>query len=227
MFNDFFQRSASIYTKLLRISLATAFTFAVAPHLFNLATDKNYTDEEREILTNIFQDSLNLDDLHLKQSKIVDKIVGWNDGGAVGNYVMIHSRFNNYDSHGVEEWVFVHEHAHAWQHKYCDKEAPSFIQIAYEGLSGTFKTPKHTPYRYKLELNKDLSEYNHEQQANIIADYFKVRKGNHALWIDVNQRAYESLHLYESVLENFFKDPTYIRHHCQNIHTVYEHQHNI
>ena len=70
-------------------------------------------------------------------------------------------------------------------------------------------------YKYHLDADKDLLDYNHEAQASIIADYYNFQAGKST---DFDQNEYTSPTkkdaLYKAVLSNFIQDPKYIRQHC-------------
>jgi len=98
--------------------------------------------------------------------------------------------------------IFIHEMAHVWQHQrgYSVKS------------SGIFSFDK-SRYRYELNENKRLSDYNMEAQANLLSDYFLLLKfgelGSRYLFEPTykNREQGVLLPLYKSVLSDFISNP--------------------
>lgn len=67
--------------------------------------------------------------------------------------------------------IFIHEMAHVWQYQ-------SGIWVRMRGLVSGFIS-----YEYTFEDGKKLLDYRLEQQAQIIADYFLLRKFGLKLWL--------------------------------------------
>jgi len=68
--------------------------------------------------------------------------------------------------------LFIHEMAHVWQYQ-------SGVWVRMRGLVSGFVS-----YEYTFEDGKKLLDYRLEQQAQIIADYFLLRKFGLKLWLD-------------------------------------------
>jgi hypothetical protein len=68
-------------------------------------------------------------------------------------------------------------------------------------------------YRYTLEHDRDLTDYNIEQQAAILEDYYRIRyEGLHPVELgNQNLSIYEREQLYDEVLGEFFHDARYAR----------------
>ena len=183
----------------------------------DLLPDGQYTPEQKQMLNDVFKEALDIDSIRYKKSKVSDYIVEkhQSDAFAIGNTVHMHSRFND-EGNPVGSWVFLHEHVHIWQNQNCNVEIPSFLNIVYKGITKQ-EAKKRLPYFYTLDANKDLSDYNVEQQANMIADYWRIKDGEHPVYLDLNQNYKKSVELYQSVLARFLEDPSYIQNHCQNI----------
>lgn len=98
---------------------------------------------------------------------------------------------------------FVHEMTHVWQ-----------FQLGYSvRLQGAFLHPKcklsgHDPYAYILDQNKTLTNYNMEQQGNIIADYYSYYFSIHNPAKLTTWGKNTSKGLYLSTLRDFLKNPT-------------------
>ncbi|TVQ83486.1 MAG: hypothetical protein EA357_06105 [Micavibrio sp.] len=107
--------------------------------------------------------------------------------------------------------VFLHEMVHVWQLK--NNVLNPIVEAAKETLKHKFDY--NAAYRYKLEKGKDLINYGMEQQASIVQDYFMMKNLPlhlpRRLKMDGIKSRDQALELYESVLKNFLKDPSYPR----------------
>tara|TARA_R110002124_G_scaffold149220_1_gene314946 strand:+ start:84095 stop:84781 length:687 start_codon:yes stop_codon:yes gene_type:complete len=208
---------------LLKCARSAALIFALL-EAGGLALDslpeEEYSDEQKQTLSAIFQDSLDISVIHYKVSAISDYIVekSQSDAFTLGNTIHLHSRLTKKDSdpYNIGSWVFVHENAHIWQNQNCNVRKHSLFNALVDGAAGS-EHNNDTPYMYTLDENKDLSDYNHEQQASIIADYSRIKGAEHPVWLNFNQNHKKDGHLYEAVLKNFHQDPSYIKAHCENI----------
>ena len=88
--------------------------------------------------------------------------------------------------------TFIHECVHVWQF-YHGITKLSAVKLFFWYRSDYF--PK--AYRYDLWDNDDLTDYNMEQQASIVAEYFQRK----AYGADVA--------LHEKVLQKFLNNPSY------------------
>jgi hypothetical protein len=89
---------------------------------------------------------------------------------------------------------FMHEMVHVWQH-----------QLGYPvRLRGAIRLG--LTYRYELEADKTLADYNMEAQGDLLADYFVLK--HLAAPRAMRQRRYgDSLALFETVLRGFIAAP--------------------
>jgi hypothetical protein len=113
------------------------------------------------------------------------------------------------DAHRVG--TFIHEMTHVWQFQ---------NKVLNPLHSGAALMLKHkfnygSCYAYKLDGGKDLLDYNMEQQASIVEDYFQLRHQGRYNWQGscANDAAAtpDRMALYEKVLEKFLKNPAYPR----------------
>lgn len=116
------------------------------------------------------------------------------------------------DPDPVKQSVFIHELVHTWQQQNDVLHVP--WSFALENLKHHFNYQQS--YLYKLDADKDLTDYGFEQQAAMIQDYFLLT--HH----DITQ-SYKNRHIgdisnpeelkksYESVLDNFLHNPAYAR----------------
>jgi hypothetical protein len=83
----------------------------------------------------------------------------------------------DFSAPSAETWTFVHEFGHVWQYRYGTKPISGFLQnvmvhpVDY-GLN----------YPYDLTKSDDFYDYNIEQEASIVADYWAVSVGKSAVY---------------------------------------------
>jgi hypothetical protein len=105
--------------------------------------------------------------------------------------------------------TFLHEMTHVWQYQ---NKVLNPIPTAAK-LAVKHKFDYAAAYNYILDEKKDLLDYNMEQQATIVQDYFVLQQQGMSIW-DRSQNACddaEKLRLYEKVLKNFIADPAYAK----------------
>jgi uncharacterized Zn-binding protein involved in type VI secretion len=101
----------------------------------------------------------------------------------------------------IYHW-FIHEMGHVWQYQlgYGVKKKGAVLQT----------TQGKKAYYYQLDPNKNLSlsDYNMEQQCEIIADYYSMKFLREANAYEYATHNITDLHLYEDVLSNFLTNPS-------------------
>lgn len=105
---------------------------------------------------------------------------------------------------------FIHEMTHVWQFQ---NKILHPVQAAIE-LNVRHMFNYLAAYPYHLDGTKDLTDYNMEQQASIVQDYFLLKSENCSLHQGQCQNiALESerIALYEKVLHRFLDNPHYAR----------------
>jgi hypothetical protein len=112
---------------------------------------------------------------------------------------------------------FIHEMVHVWQYQNGILSAGVIGSAILEmiGTGGDYSSI----YPYVLDANRDLTDYNLEQQAAIVEDYFRLTR----LGLQPRRArlpysrtcgatpspATPTRRLYETVLRRFLQDPTY------------------
>lgn len=111
---------------------------------------------------------------------------------------------------GLQEF-FIHEMAHVWQ--YQNKVLNPIMAAIGEMFEHLFDYGES--YKYTLSTGKDLIEYDIEQQAAIIADYFLTTKGYPPTYIRNHMQnrgtKEEKIVLLKQVLKNFIANPSYAK----------------
>ena len=107
--------------------------------------------------------------------------------------------------------TFLHEMVHVWQFK--NNVLNPIVEATKESMKHKFNY--NAAYDYVLEDGKDLVNYGMEQQASIVQDYFILQQTGtvpHHLTENGVKTRDEATNLYESVLKNFLKEPSYPQH---------------
>lgn len=103
------------------------------------------------------------------------------------------------ESKSREQWLFIHEMAHVWQH-HMD------VNVKIRGLISWA-----VEYKYSLPPYYTLADFPMEQQASIIADYYILINLGFNKWNDVKYFSGligpDLLNKYQSVLIYFLNDP--------------------
>ncbi len=179
------------------------------------AVRRALTLDEREMLQPLFLAALDLDVIHVVQDKYIafqgddTYMTPENDMFAPGDLYLA-----DFAAPEIEPYTastLVHEMTHAWQHQSgLDLVAAGAITFAATG--GDYQQA----YGYTLDPAKDLIDYNVEQQASIVEDWYllTIRKvapysllQDWALPVDWAQMEAD----YRAVLKKFFDDPLYAR----------------
>ena len=121
---------------------------------------------------------------------------------------LFHEDWTSPDVSAVARAELVHEMSHVWQFA-------NGVDVFVEGVQQLIanRGDYERAYRYVLEPDRDLTEYNIEQQASILEDYYRIRYeglhpvelGNQNLSITIRDR------LYDDVLAEFFENARYAR----------------
>ncbi len=112
------------------------------------------------------------------------------------------------DVNAVARAELVHEMTHVWQ--FANGE-----DVLVEGVENLIASRGNYErvYRYTLDARRDLTDYNIEQQAAILEDYFRINfEGLHPVELgNQNLSMRERSRLYDIVLDEFFRDARYAR----------------
>lgn len=137
---------------------------------------RRLTSSEAEFLYPIFRSTL-------PYRRIVCDINSGNVGGQrnsitpTGNpFFSVHVYCNDFAADSVpfdSKWVFVHELTHVWQYYHQVNLVFSAIGLFVSNI----KCGYGAAYPYDLKSSKDLSGFNIEQQASIVADYWAMTQG--------------------------------------------------
>ncbi len=134
------------------------------------------TAGEKLLLSPIFGDTIDYD----------QQVVGRNDSHTGGEYNSFTPGYVPNMSPHIWSWdystalpanaaVFVHEMVHVWQsgHGSHNLLRGLYLWGKYDHITGDYENS----YKYDLDSSTLLSDFNMEQQAQIIEDYYRVSKG--------------------------------------------------
>jgi hypothetical protein len=170
------------------------------------------TDGEIALAKTVFGDALDYKAIKVHDSKFI----GFHPEGTAmapnGNLYMYgcyHADYSKLAADGGQS-LFIHEMTHVWQHQ--NKVLNPMVEAV--KLNFRHKFNYGAAYAYALDAKKDLLEYNMEQQASIVEDYFVLRtEGRPSRYAHAANKDGEAKlrALYEAVLKNFLADPAYGR----------------
>ena len=176
-------------------------------------TSRPLTDGETALAKTVFGASIDYGAVRISD----EKFLGLNflpEGTAMapnGNLYMPGCYKDDYSQEPVMwQGTFIHEMTHVWQ----------FQNKILQPIAEAFKlTLKHdfnytAAYAYTLDGKKDLLDYNMEQQASIVQDYFAMKQdGYYSPWGNCQNTCDddEKKKLFEKVMEKFIADPGYAK----------------
>jgi len=209
---DLFSKKASVPIKLLRISLLVPIAMIGLDIAISTLPDDGFPDKDYDALTKIFGDSVDFNAVDYVHSPIGDAVLRvFGAAGMARDHTIIMSTDYKTGSE-LHDYTLIHEAVHLWQDHNC---AFNEFKELYEGIEYSLIPPLER-YKYDLDADKDLRDYNYEAQASIIADYYYyIKNGEKPYLLEDKSPSVEELELiYSAVLKNFKNDPKYIRKQC-------------
>ena len=170
---------------------------------------RNLTAGEERIAQEIYKTSINYSKVKIHDGKYFfgqPDNSGMTPSGEI--YASSGAYHTDYSTENAStQGFFVHEMGHVWQHQ---NNILNIIWSAFlEQITHGFDYSK--AYPYTLDANKTLTDYDIEQQASILEDYFRVVKRG----IEFRQGRIlnsgtrpEKIRLLQAVLGDFLVDPT-------------------
>lgn len=160
------------------------------------------TSGEMKLARSVFGDSIDYGTVRVSPEKFggMDFLPEGTAMAPNGNLFMPGCYCNDYSAKDIyTQGLFIHEMTHVWQ--YQNKVLAPIVEAA--KLNVKYKFNYNAAYAYALDAKKDLLDYNMEQQASIVQDYFVLK---HKPVHDVGEKQ-----LFEKVLKNFIADPAYAK----------------
>jgi hypothetical protein len=174
-------------------------------------TSRPLTKGEIALAKSVFGSSIDYDAVYVSDKKFS----GFHPEGVAmtpnGNLYMHGCYSDDYSAESTSyQGLFIHEMTHVWQ--FQNKILAPMVEAVKLSVKHGFNYA--AAYDYKLDAAKDLLDYNMEQQASIVQDYFCMQQeGHYSIWgrcentgDDADKRA-----LFDKVLAKFHADPGYAK----------------
>lgn len=217
-----FSKKAPWWVKILRctalvLSVYPTLEFGVMPNL----PGRPLTPGETTELRMVFKDAVDPSKERIHSSKVMDFIVnpaasltdsiiyGHTRGNVIiANGEVMQKDFTARNVDAMSQEMFLHENVHVWQYQ----NRPWDMTCAMIKQSLKRQGGLDGYYTYHLAPGKDLLDYNIEQQAVIVTDYYlKVCKGDEPENCDNTEKGPVLKALYEGTLKQFRENPSYIK----------------
>jgi len=175
---------------------------------------RELTQNEIALARTVFKDCINYKAVRLYNRTIQPVGQAKNRAVAYNNKISFpgtsYSNDFGLDDDVIKQSVFIHELFHVWQQQ--NDVLDTRIDFISEMIE--HKGDYQACYRYTLDENKDLLDYDFEQQAAIVNDYFLWQSGIKESFKNrcLNDEPQEKMErLYKKVLSRFFNDSAYAR----------------
>lgn len=169
------------------------------------------TPDEITLAKTVFGDSIAYEKVKIHDSQFILFQAKGVAMAPEGNLYMYGCYKDNYAAES-ETWRghFIHEMTHVWQ--FQNKILNPIVAAIELNLRHAFNYA--AAYDYVLDAKKDLMDYNMEQQASIVQDYFVLKREGccfHTGHCKNKEETSGKIALYEQVLEKFLKNPAYAK----------------
>ena len=174
--------------------------------------ERNLTSNEIALAKKIFKNSINYKKVKIHNKKYIffqPANSGMTPNGEIyvdGFFKKDYSAIND-----AGKSFFIHEMTHVWQYQLKILN-PVTAAIA-ENIKHFFHYDK--AYEYELTAGKDLLDYDIEQQASIVEDYFRIHIANIKPFPGRMKNSLQDAKknmLFEKVLAKFISNPKYAEH---------------
>ncbi len=180
-------------------------------------SDRSLTEGEIKLAKPIFKDSIDYSAVRVHDGKYIFFQPG-NSGMTPNGEIYVDGIYSaDYSGESPQRQAFfIHEMTHVWQYQNGILTAgvvgSAILEII--GRLGDYDSA----YPYVLDSAKDLTDYNLEQQASIVEDYFRITKLGllprraqlpYSRVCTPNPPGTPTRQLYETVLRKFLQDPAY------------------
>jgi hypothetical protein len=154
---------------------------------------RGLTAGEIEIARSVFGNSIDYGKVRIHNSSYVP---GQGDNIVTPNGELYCGSHYSEDFSKTNPRIFIHEMTHVWQYQnnILDPRVSAMAAWAKCGFKYA------NAYAYQADPSKDLMDYNLEQQADMVADYFTAKRDGRREQADIDR---------ESVLSKFIANPSY------------------
>ena len=188
-------------------------------YAFRLRHERDLTMSERILTSNeialakkVFKNSINYKEVKIHDNKYI--VFQPNNSGMTPNGEIYVSGVykKDYSSQSASmQAFFIHEMVHVWQYQL--KILSPVTAAITESIKHFFDYSK--AYEYTLDGTKDLLDYNIEQQASIVEDYFRISIAGISLnpgRLQNDEGSIKNKAKYMLVLAKFLANPKYATH---------------
>ncbi len=133
---------------------------------------RKLNNNELQILKSIYFDTINYNKIKLTNQHLFSKLLK-KYSGIVFDNTIVFTKKSYKDDFSINDGsmaLLVHEMCHVWQYQNLNYR---WYKAGMEHL----KFAKST-YYYNIADHKKLTDFRFEQQGEIMADYFRLKKGN-------------------------------------------------
>jgi hypothetical protein len=163
---------------------------------------RNLTNPERQMLEPIFKDTLRYGSIVCKEANM--GVLGITPAGVAYFSPSVYCPDFSKTTNPGDQWVFVHEMVHVWQWGHGIYPANGAIGLFLQ-TGGAYTNA----YPYDLTPGKDLTDFNIEQQASIVADYWALLTKKLAALKNNNKKA--TVGDYSAVIDQLQKSGPSVR----------------
>lgn len=177
-----------------------------------MSKSRPLTTSEISLAKLIFSSSINYQKVKVHEGKYTP-LQPSNSGMTPNGEIFVHGSYRKDYSLTSDELkaFFIHEMVHVYQYQL------KILDPIGSAISSSIKNGFNyiKAYDYKLEPNKDLLDYDIEQQAQIIEDYYRIYFLNLKPFnghMKNNLINVKNEKLFEQTLQKFLKNPNYAKH---------------
>lgn len=173
------------------------------------AESRKLTAGETALARRVFGNSIDYDAVTISEGKFI-AFQPYGTAMAPNGHLYMYGCYKDDYSHENDRWQshFIHEMTHVWQQQ---NKVLNPVAEAMK-LSLKFRFNYDAAYDYKLDGKKDLLDYNMEQQASLVQDYFMLKicgvNGHSGRCKNICSDG-DKITLMEKALANFLRDPHY------------------
>jgi hypothetical protein len=205
----FWANNAPWYFKVARSALLVVVGTPLFFNILGLMPGRHLTQAEIGELRPIFNNAVDYNKIRVNSSIVADLYTGilGDDAMSFNNVIFAGPALKaGLDSAtGDAKYELIHEVAHVMRYQH---DPLICIRGPWQTAANyiTSRDRIHQ-YEYRLEPGKKLGDYNLEQQASIIADYFNIRRGQIPLFLrNFDLTDQERDRLYRDALKGLFTD---------------------
>jgi hypothetical protein len=143
-----------------RLSIAASFFLLSC----RVVVTEEFTPDEKTLLQDFFLGSIDLDKVELQ-------IAYGTDGSyAIGNKITMSGSLYSFRGEPLWHLFLVHEAVHVWQYQH--QPGRFFVGGSSDWVENKIREGSYPAYHYTLMPERSLSDYEIEEQAELLSNYF-------------------------------------------------------